>query len=360
MSPLVEDSGGGEREGGKRAIVRGVGSVTRLAREGTRYLGAALTGHPPALGLERRTYARALLSALRPHFFVFPAGAVLAGAASAGTLRAPVHVALAAVAAGLGWGVGQLVNDLLDIEADRVDAPHRPAPQGLLPEAPTAAVAILLGVAVAVITVGAHAAMLWLVLAAVLLLMAYQPAKAHPGLGNVAHGALIGTAAVIGRAAALPGVELETTLPAVLPTALSCAAVAALYLQANYEKDRIGDAQAGYRTLAHVLGVRGSAAARGAGSIAFAVAVFHLGIVQGPIGLGLLALALLASLGSALLALLGGTEAASLAGYRWACHGTAAAMLSLAAPLLGAAGSVAALLMSTALTERAFSRSLNP
>ena len=38
----------------------------------------------------------------------------------------------------------------------------------------------------------------------------------------------------------------------------SCAGVAALYLQANYEKDRIGDAQAGYRTLAHVLGVRGS------------------------------------------------------------------------------------------------------
>lgn len=337
-----------------------VGSVKRLAREGTRYLGAALTGHPPALGIERRAYARAVLSALRPHFFVFPAGAVLAGAASAGAVQAPVHVALAAGAAGLGWGVGQLVNDLLDIEADRVDAPHRPAPRGLLPEGPTIALALLLGIAVALLTVGAHAAMLWLVLAAVLLLFAYQPAKAHPGLGNIAHGALIGTAAVIGRAAALPDVGLDATMRSVLPTALSCAAVAALYLQANYEKDRVGDAQAGYRTLAHVLGVRGSALLRGAGTIAFAWAVLHFGIVHGAVSIALLGLAVAASLGSALFAALRGTEAASLAGYRWACHGTAAAMLALAAPLLGAPGTVAALLLSAALTERAFARSGNP
>jgi len=341
-------------------MVPPVGSVTQLAREGTRYLGAALTGHPPALGLERRAYARAVLSALRPHFFVFPAGAVLAGAASATSVRAPVHIALTAVAAGLGWGVGQLVNDLLDIEADRVDAPHRPAPRGLLPEGPTTAIAMLLGVAVALITVGAHAAMLWLVLAAVVLLFAYQPAKAHPGLGNVAHGALIGLAALIGSATALPGVALSIALRSALPTALSCAAVAALYLQANYEKDRIGDAKAGYRTLAHVLGVRGSALLRGAGSVVFAAVVLRAGIVHGTTGVALLVLALIASLGSALYAAARGTEAASLAGYRWACHGTAAAMLALAAPLLGAAGSITALLVSVALTERAFSRADNP
>lgn len=341
-------------------MVAGVGTVTRLAREGTRYLGATLAGRPPALGIERRAYARAVLSALRPHFFVFPAGAVLAGAASADVVDAPVHVALTAVAAGLGWGVGQLVNDLLDIEADRVDAPHRPAPRGLLPEGPTAAIALLLGIAVAVITVGAQAAMLWLVLAAVLLLFAYQPAKAHPGLGNIAHGALIGTATVIGRAAALPGSPLGTTFGDALPAALSCAAVAALYLQANYEKDRVGDRLAGYHTLAHVLGVRGSALLRGAGSVVFAAAVLHFGIVHGTVGIALLALALAASLGSALYAAVRASEAASLASYRWACHGTAAAMLALAAALLGAAGSIAALLGAAALTERAFSRAGNP
>jgi 4-hydroxybenzoate polyprenyltransferase len=285
---------------------------------------------------------------------------VLAGAATAQHVEAPTHVALASVAAGLGWGVGQLINDLLDVEADRVDAPHRPAPRGLLPEGPTTAIAMVLGIAVAVITLGAHAAALWLVIAATLLLLAYQPAKAHPGLGNLAHGALIGTAAVIGRAAALPSVPLGTTLPAVLPAALSCAAVAALYLQANYEKDRIGDAQAGYRTLAHVLGVRGSAIARGLGSVAFAIAVLRLGIVRGPTAVALLSIALVASLGSALFAAVRGTEVASLAGYRWACHGTAAAMLALSAPLLGAFGSFAALIVAVTLTERAFSRAENP
>ncbi|MCA9595802.1 MAG: UbiA prenyltransferase family protein [Myxococcales bacterium] len=335
-------------------------SVTRLAREGTRYLGALVRGRAPQLGLSSREFAWAVLSALRPHFFVFPAGAVLAGAASAEQLEAPTHVALASLAAGLGWGVGQLINDLLDVEADRVDAPHRPAPRGLLPEGPTTAIAMLLGVFVAIVTLGAHAAALWLVIAATLLLLAYQPAKAHPGLGNLAHGALIGTAAVIGRAAALPSVPLGSSLSAVLPTALACAAVAALYLQANYEKDRVGDAKAGYHTLAHVLGVRGSAIARGLGALSFTAITVHLGIVRGPTALVLLALALAASLGSSVFSAIRGTESASLASYRWACHGTAAAMLALAAPLLGAFGSFGALIVAVTLTERAFARVENP
>ena len=74
----------------------------------------------------------------------------------------------------------------------------------------------------------------------------------------------------------------------------------------------------------------------------------------------LLALALAASLGSSVFSAIRGTESASLASYRWACHGTAAAMLALAAPLLGAFGSFGALIVAVTLTERAFARVENP
>ena len=52
-----------------------------------------------------------LLWALRPHFFVLPALAALAGAASAAPAALSWRSALAAVIAAAGWGAGQLLND---------------------------------------------------------------------------------------------------------------------------------------------------------------------------------------------------------------------------------------------------------
>ena len=124
---------------------RGTGA---LVAAGLRFAGAAVRGRGK-LGLSRREFAGAVLQALRLHYFALPAGASLAGSAIAPRLEEVWRVAAAAAAAGVGWGVGQLVNDLMDTEADAVDAPDRPAVRGLLPDGPTVLVAMVLGLVVA-------------------------------------------------------------------------------------------------------------------------------------------------------------------------------------------------------------------
>ena len=74
-----------------------------------------------------------LLWALRPHFFVLPALAALAGAASAAPPALSWRSALAAVIAAAGWGAGQLLNDFLDRASDAINAPDRAIVAGRLP-----------------------------------------------------------------------------------------------------------------------------------------------------------------------------------------------------------------------------------
>jgi geranylgeranylglycerol-phosphate geranylgeranyltransferase len=340
---------------GERPQASGIGSVLRA---GVRH--ALLLAHGSAPGLDdRRAFAATLTRALRPHFFVFPAGAALVGAAGAGQIAVSWRVGLAAAAAGLGWGVGQLVNDLLDVEADRVDAPDRPAVRGLLPLGPTAAVALALALLVTLVTLTLHPAAPLLAVMAALLLAVYPAAKRLPGAGNLAHGALVSTAAAIGLAAAAPDQSLLELAAVAWPSAAYTGLVAALYLQANCEKDRAGDARAGYRTLAHVLGVRLSAALR-AGSVLVIVwlAVEWQLAASLPARVALGAGALL-TLISAVPSLLRGTDRAALGGYRFAVHATTALML---APVtrLSPALAVALVVLSLLLFERAFQKSPNP
>ncbi len=291
---------------------------------------------------------------MRPHFFFIPAGATLSGAATRGAFDHPWRIALVVAAAGVGWGVGQLLNDVLDVDADRVDAPNRATVRGLLPVGPTLSVALLLGVLVAVAVGVAAPAGIVLIPVAVLLLIGYNGAKRLPLAGNVAHGALIAVAAGFGFLAT----PETASVAGAWPTLGYVAAVAALYLQANYEKDRRGDALAGYRTLAHATGVRGSAALRGLCSIGVLWLAVP-GVLRSDSG------AWIAAFGAGLVALSTvwplrfGTEAASLRSYPLAMHGAAAMLLAPVghvSPLLAAA----AVFVSVILTERARRRHANP
>jgi 4-hydroxybenzoate polyprenyltransferase len=291
---------------------------------------------------------------MRPHFFFIPAGAALSGAAAHGGFEHPVRVAVVVAAAGVGWGVGQLLNDVLDVEADRVDAPSRPAARGLLPAGPTLSVALLLGMLVSVAVGIAAPTGIALIPIAALLLVGYNAAKRLPVAGNIAHGALIAAAAGFGYLAT----PASVAVPVVWPTLGYVAAVAALYLQANYEKDRRGDQRAGYRTLAHVLGVRGSAVVRALLSVAL-VWVAAPSLLRHDLALVLAAVGCALVVASASLPLWLGTEAGSLRTYPLAMHGAAAMLLapvaSASAPLAGIALSI-----SVVLTERARRRHPNP
>lgn len=334
--------------------------LAELWRAAVGTLGALFSGRGVALGISGRAYLAALGSAVRVHFFAYPAAAALAGAAAAPQIEAPVGVVIAGVCAALGWGVGQLINDLLDVAADRVDAPWRPGPRGLLPAGPTAAVALVLGVLVATTVAALHPRGVVLALTAIALLIVYQRAKSLPALGNVAHGAMVACAGAIGIAAAAPSQPLAPMLAQAAPTLLTIAGVAALYLQANYEKDVTGDTAAGYRTLAHVLGVRGSAALRVVATGALLLVAWRLSLLSTRASQALAGLALLSVLASAATALRHGTPRASLVGYRYAIHGTHAALLALAANTLSAIPCVALLVVGGALAERAFAASDNP
>lgn len=326
---------------------------------GAGFVGRACIGKAH-LTVPRRVFVRAVLRAVRPHYFAFPAAAALSGAARAGAVVRPYSIALAALSVGVAWGVGQLLNDLVDVDADRVDAPDRPAVTGELPPAPAAGVAMVLGLLVAVALGCLHPAGYQLVLGSAGLLLLYPLAKPWVGLGNLAHGALMAVVSMIGFAAARPGSALTEIARDAWPVALVTGATAALYLQANYEKDQVGDARAGYRTLAHVLGVRLSALLRGAVVIAIALTAMHLGLTPTPSSLGLMAGASLLVGLSVSHSLRGNDASSALGGYRWAIHGTTALLLAPATPMLGIPVTLGLLGFAVLLVERAFRRSPNP
>jgi geranylgeranylglycerol-phosphate geranylgeranyltransferase len=331
-----------------------------LLLEGARFARDGLRGKSGLGSVPRSEFARAVVSALRPQFFALPAGAALAGAAAALPANPSPRVLLAAAAAAAGWGVGQLLNDLIDRTADEVDAPDRPAVRGLLPEGPTVMVAAGMGTAVAIGTVLVHPMGALLAASAALLLLTYDAAKPIPLAGNLVHGALIANAALIGAAAALPDQPLIAVLERAWFIALITGSWAAVYLEANYEKDRVGDAHAGQHTLPQVLGLRASALVRAGAAVAIAWAAAESHPFSGTVGRGAwwAALALLSV--SALRVIRVASERAALGGYRFAVHAAAVGMLALGSATLGEAGSAVAILVAVALIEHAFHRTPNP
>jgi geranylgeranylglycerol-phosphate geranylgeranyltransferase len=305
---------------------------------------------PPGYGL-------IVIRAMRPHFFIFPIAAALAGA-TGGSDREPTRLALICVTAGLGWGVGQLLNDLWDKEADKVDAPHRPAARGLLPLRQTLLVAGSLGGLLVGSVVWLHPAGLALGVAAGLLIATYNQAKRFPLFGNLSYALVIATATLIGAASSNPSLSSQDLLSKSLPRMLLCGAWAAIYLQANYEKDRRGDALAGYRTLAHVLGVRKSALLRAVSSLCFLYVAWELSDV--PVARLLVGFAVLMVVLSALTIASADTEESALHHYRWTIHGGALGMLGVGAGAISLPSVAGLGLFSILLTELAFVESNNP
>src|SRR6266542_1477817 len=121
-----------------------------LALYGTEYAREVLRGEP-VLGVPLGPFLVELGLALRPHFFALSGIAALAGSAAVTSTPTP-RIALGAFIAGLGWGVGQLVNDLLDRETDVVNAPDRAIVARRLPAGPALVCAAALGIGLAVAT----------------------------------------------------------------------------------------------------------------------------------------------------------------------------------------------------------------
>jgi 4-hydroxybenzoate polyprenyltransferase len=340
-------------------------SYKSLLIEGRRWIHAVRRGQEPLIGMPLARFAGLIIEAVRLHYFAFGAGAALAGSAAVPSTSGSVRVALAAFVAGGGWGVGQLINDLLDRDTDAVNAPGRPLADGRLPAGPTIAVALLSGLVLIAALLAVHPAAWMLAPAAVVLLVGYNKAKGLPLLGNLVHGGIAAVAGGMGVLGALPkgadpSLEALEALSGALPMLAAILTIDAWFILANYEKDRIGDRAAGYRTLPLLIGVRASALIRAAVVLALAagVAGFHLA----PSWPGKVALSMAAGLGllSVIPSLRSGTDEAALRGYRLAVHASFIAMLGLAAPLLGGIGLLLTTLGSLALMEAVFLRTRHP
>jgi 4-hydroxybenzoate polyprenyltransferase len=251
------------------------------------------------------------------------------------------------------------VNDLLDRETDLVNAPDRAIAAGRLPPGPTLLVALVLGVALAAGTALVHPLGWLLAIVAVVLLVLYNAAKRWPVVGNLALGVIMTVAFAIGAAAARPP-SLAAAVAGAWKHALLVAAVAAWYLEANYEKDRPGDRAAGYVTLATVISVRASAALRAVTIVAIAWGAHVTGALGDPVSQSTMGAAALVGLASTVGPIMRDTDEAALAAYRAAVPASILATLALAAPLLGRGGTTVVLVLALALVWAAFRRSPNP
>jgi 4-hydroxybenzoate polyprenyltransferase len=336
-----------------------------LVVEGKRWLGAVVQGREPLIGMPLGRFIGVLTEAVRLHFFAFGAGAALAGAAAVSSSPGLLRVGLAAFVAGAGWGVGQLINDVLDRDTDAVNAPGRPVADGRLPVGPTLAVVLVSGLGLLAAMLAIHSAAWMLAPAAVVLLVGYNAAKSLPLLGTVVHGAIAAVAGAMGVLGAWPEradslFDALAGLVSAWPTLGAILAIDAWFLLSNYEKDRVGDRAAGYRTLPLLIGIRSCALIRAVLALALAASVVWPGAVPGLPGKVALLVAAAVGVLSTLPPLLAGTEEAALRGYRLAVPASFIAMIGLAAPLLGAVGLVSATLASLALVELTFLRTRHP
>lgn len=194
----------------------------------------------------------------RLHFVPFSLSAGLVGMTAP-----PVGASVASVVIGLlfctlGYGVGVVINDWFDREADAVNAPDRPFVTGLINPHVGLALTLTMSASLMVVAVVvAPTLALWSVIAIGGHLV-YSWSKRIPMLGNLVNGVDMALFTVLGAVAVRPDAGW-LDIPAVtwFQTALVAVAFSGFCL-VGYFKDIEGDRVAGYRTLPVAIGTRAS------------------------------------------------------------------------------------------------------
>jgi geranylgeranylglycerol-phosphate geranylgeranyltransferase len=194
---------------------------------------------------------QAYLHLIRPSNFVIAIASIFVACLLAGgTMDMLVTMIAAALAGGVIGAGGMVINDLYDIEIDRINKPERPLPAGLITRKSALITYAALSISGIVLSFFTSTAALIIALAAVPMIFAYSAyLKRTPLLGNLLVAFLTGLAFLYGGAAV--GRIEATVMPAVF----------AFLINAGREvikdmEDREGDAQLGARTLPIVYGMR--------------------------------------------------------------------------------------------------------
>jgi len=191
---------------------------------------------------------------LRPSNFLITMASVFVSALLAGAGAADIlPMALASIAAGLIGGGGMVINDLFDVEIDRINKPSRPLPSGAV--SPRSAASFYAGVTSLglLLNLFLHSGAQVIAAGAALLIFFYSyRLKRTPLLGNLTVGALTGLAFLYG------GTVVGRIDRAIMP------AIFAFLINVGREivkdmEDLDGDARQGAKTFPVVFGMKKSA-----------------------------------------------------------------------------------------------------
>ena len=158
----------------------------------------------------------------------------------------------------LSWGLNQIINDLLGLKEDRINAPDRPMVTGELDPAKATIVSLVLLLAAAVITFFYLEPLALIPLVGgILLNVVYEYAKGHGLLGNIVFGLMISMCTVFGFLAAGP-----VGPPYFTPSRFSVLALVWLMNGVmtfyTYFKDYAGDKAANKKTIVVKYGIEKS------------------------------------------------------------------------------------------------------
>ena len=140
---------------------------------------------------------------LRPLNFLITVASVFVSCLLAGGNAAHVEaMILASLAAGLIGGGGMVINDIFDVEIDRINKPHRPLPSGAVSMRLAAVFYLLLTSVGLLLNLFLHSSAQAIAAGAAVLIFFYSyKLKSTPLFGNVTVGLLTGMAFIYGGAA---------------------------------------------------------------------------------------------------------------------------------------------------------------
>ena len=237
-------------------------------------------GHAsPAATASLRERVRGLLRLTRPVNAVAAAVLTGIGAFVGGGLGAhPLDAGVAMAATAFATGAGNAINDYFDRDVDRINAPERPIPSGIVTPREALAFSTVLFLGATVVVLSLPIVAIGIALMNLLALLAYTELfKGLPGVGNALVAYLGGSTFLFGGAAVG-----EIGVPVVVLFALAALATFARELVKDVE-DVAGDREEGLRTLPIVAGERVSLVLA-AVSLTVAVLVSPVPYLQGTLG----------------------------------------------------------------------------
>jgi geranylgeranylglycerol-phosphate geranylgeranyltransferase len=202
-------------------------------------------------GIPTAAVLRGYVSLMRPMNAIVSFLAILSvGVMATGEIHTDMAMLLAAVAGMLIGSAGNIINDVFDIEIDRVNKPHRAIAAGLVSRKGGIAWAAVCGLAGIVLSVPLGSGALLIATGSIVILYCYSAGlKRVPLLGNVLVGMITGLAFIYGGYAA--GVPLA----GIVPAAFACLMNVGREILKDIE-DMPGDRASDHRTFPLIAGER--------------------------------------------------------------------------------------------------------